>query len=148
MVYCFYMRLNHKNPVAPSNFNQTRPKDVYVLLVNGKSSNPWNNTVIVCLTLNSSLPPYPPPLNTSLHLSKWPKRSCKILQNLRVNCYTHQQDTVRCCYNQCDKIYSLQNKIWNLPDRSTILPSLLDRPKFCRSGSLVRHFFWRLYIVL
>ena len=44
------------------------------------------------------------------------------------------------------------NKIWNLPDRSTILPKFIynkegnfpDRPKFCRSGSTVQHLFWRL----
>ena len=48
---------------------------------------------------------------------------------------------------------SLQNKIWNLPEWSTILPkfiytikkeSLPDQPKFCRRGSAVPHLFWRL----
>ena len=51
---------------------------------------------------------------------------------------------------------SLQNKIWNLPDRSPILRKFIydkrrkacqilpDRPKFCRSMSAVRHLFWRL----
>ena len=54
---------------------------------------------------------------------------------------------VKVKYGNC-YISSLQNKIWNLQDWSTTLPkfiymtkkeSLPDRPKFCRSGSAVRH---------
>ena len=66
--------------------------------------------------------------------------------------YAYKVDDAICAI----EFFSFQNKIWNLPDLSTILPkfihndeeSLLDQPKFCRSGSAIRHLFWRLSFIM
>ena len=85
--------------------------------------------------------------STTLFSANWPnaREYKEKLPIKNLECWSRMIAT-----NKWGLTSSLQNKIWSLPDQSIILPkfikkeSLPDQRKFCQSGSVARHLFWRL----